>query len=38
MNRFPEYPKTRIHDIIVDIDCLKELNRIYHEKATKKGN
>ena len=36
--RFPEYPKPRIHDIIVDIECLKELNRIYHEKTTKKGN
>ena len=38
LNRFPEYPKTRIHDIIVDIDCLKELNRIYHDQTAKKGN
>ena len=37
--RFPEYPKTRIHDIIVDIDCLKELNRIYNEEdKTAKSN
>jgi len=39
LNRFPEYPKTRIHDIIVDIDCLKELNRVYNEsKTAKQGN
>ena len=28
LNRFPEYPKTHIHDIQVDLDCLKELNLI----------
>ena len=32
LNRFPEYPKTHIHDVPVDLDCLKELNRVYHEK------
>ena len=32
LNRFPEYPKTSMHDVKVDIDCLKELNRIYHEE------
>ena len=32
LNRFPEYPKTHMHDIEVDIDCLGELNRIYNEK------
>ena len=32
LNRFPEYPKTHLHDIKVDIDCLGELNRIYNEK------
>ena len=32
LNRFPEYQKTHIHDVPVDLDCLKELNRVYHEK------
>ena len=32
LNRFPEYPKTKIHDVVVDLDCLGELNRIYNEK------
>ena len=32
LNRFPEYPKTSMHDVKVDIDSLKELNRIYHEE------
>lgn len=29
LNRFPEYPKTKLHDIPVDLNCLKELNKIY---------
>ena len=33
LNRLPEYPKTYIHDIKVDLDCLKELNKIYDEKG-----
>ena len=32
LGRFPEYPKTRIHDIPVDINCLSELQKIYHGK------
>ena len=28
LNRFPEYPQTHIHDIQVDIECLKELKLI----------
>ena len=28
LNRFPEYPRTNIHDIQVDIECLKELKLI----------
>ena len=28
LNRFPEYPQTNIHDIQVDIECLKELKLI----------
>ena len=29
LNRFPEYPKTHIHDIPVDLNCLKQLQSIY---------
>ena len=36
LNRFPEYPKTSMHDVQVDLDCLKELNRIYNEKGNSK--
>jgi len=32
LNRFPEYPKCHIHDIQVDLYCLKELNKIYNGK------
>ena len=39
LNRFPEYPKTHIHDIQVDLDCLRELNLIYDEtESTDKDN
>ena len=39
LNRFPEYPKTHIHDVQVDLECLKELNRVYNEKeSTRKNN
>ena len=31
LNRFPEYPKSAIHDIPVDLYCLKQLNQIYDE-------
>ena len=33
LNRLPEYPKTDIHDIQVDLNCLKELQKIYHGKG-----
>ena len=33
LNRFPEYPKTHIHDIQVDLDCLKELNLIVKDET-----
>ena len=29
LNRLPEYPKTYIHDIPVDLDCLSQLQSIY---------
>ena len=32
MNRLPEYPKSDIHDIQVDLGCLKELYKIYNGK------
>ena len=32
LGRLPEYPKTKIHDIPVDIDCLSELYKIYNGK------
>ena len=32
LNRFPEYPQTHIHDIQVDLECLKELNLIVKDK------
>ena len=39
LNRFPEYPKTQMHDVVVDLECLKELNRVYNEKeSTRKNN
>ena len=33
LNRFPEYPRTYIHDIQVDIGCLKELKLITADEA-----
>ena len=43
LGKFPEYPKSQIHDIQPDLYCLKELYRIYNEndgsgKKTKKDN
>ena len=32
LNRLPEYPRCYIHDIEVDLNCLKELNKIYNGK------
>ena len=33
LNRFPDYPRTYIHDIQVDIECLKELKLITADEA-----
>ena len=38
LNSLPEYPKTYIHDIKVDLDCLKELNKIYEREETQQDN
>ena len=32
LNRLPEYPKSSIHDIQVDLCCLEELYKIYNGK------
>ena len=32
LNRLPEYPKTGIHDIQVDLYCLEQLYKIYNGK------
>jgi len=32
LGRFPECPKSGIHDIQVDMNCLTELYKIYNEK------
>jgi len=33
LGRFPEYPKSNIHNIKVDLYCLAELNKIYNGKS-----
>ena len=40
LNRFPEYPRSKIHDIQVDIECLKELKLITADEpeSTDKDN
>ena len=32
LGKLPEYPKSSIHDIQVDLNCLKELYKIYNEE------
>ena len=32
LGKLPEYPKSKIHDIQVDLNCLKELYKIYNEE------
>jgi hypothetical protein len=32
LGKLPEYPKSTIHDIQVDLNCLKELYKIYNEE------
>ena len=33
LNRLPDHPKTHIHDIAIDENCLQELNRITDGKG-----
>lgn len=28
LGRFPDYPKTKLHDIPIDLECLSHLNRL----------
>ncbi len=35
LNRLPEYPKTYMHDIQVDINCLSQLYEIYKDDGKK---
>lgn len=37
LGKFPEYPKSKIHDIHLDIHCLSELNKIYRKNAEKEN-
>ena len=37
LGKMPEYPKTSIHDIQVDINCLSQLYEIYKEDDGKKN-
>ena len=37
LGKFPEYPKTYMHDIQVDINCLSQLYEIYKEDDGKKN-
>jgi hypothetical protein len=34
LGRFPEYPKSSLHDVQVDMHCLSELYKIYNEKES----
>ena len=34
LGRFPEYPKSSLHDVPVDMYCLSELYKIYNEKES----
>jgi hypothetical protein len=38
LNKLPEYPKTYMHDIQVDINCLSQLYEIYKENNGKKNS
>lgn len=39
LGKFPEYPKSSIHDIKVDLNCLSELYKIYNaEEETGQDN
>ena len=31
LNKMPDYPKSHIHDIPIDLDCLAELHKVYKD-------
>ena len=31
LNKMPDYPKSHIHDIPVDLECLAELHKVYKD-------
>lgn len=33
LNRLPEHPKTHIHDITVDLNCLTQLQKIFNKNG-----
>ena len=33
LGKFPEYPRSKIHDIQVDLFCMSELYKIYNDKS-----
>lgn len=33
LNKLPQYPRSQIHDIPVDINCLSELQKIYNKNG-----
>ena len=35
LNRFPSYPKCSLHDVAVDIDCLKQLQQVCKKDETR---
>ena len=37
LGKLPEYPRSKIHDVQVDLNCLSELYKIY-KKDGKKGS
>jgi hypothetical protein len=38
LGKFPEYPKSKIHDIQVDLFCMSELYKIYNDKSEDRQN
>ena len=37
LGKLPDYPKSKIHDIQVDLVCLSELYKIYNEEEDSPG-
>ena len=37
LGKLPEYPKSSIHDVQVDLNCLRELYKIYNNEEESSG-